>query len=351
MSGRTIDESKLRDEIKNGLTGGYFLWGDEDYLKSHYAAELRRTVLCDESGFGDFNYIALDTDSFDGAALENALASLPMMSDTKLVEMRSPDIGAWRERERNEFVEIISHIDEYPGTVLLVTVNRDGFDAGNPPKRPSPMFKAIGKHMAMVEFPLQTEGKLRKWVLRHLAGEGVGATEDVASYIIGYCGRDMRNLDSELGKLTAYALSHGRNEITQADVEAVCSPGGEDDAFELTNAVVAGDRTRALGALLKHKQRREEPISVMASVSRTVCEMLEVALLSGEGKTKAEIAAALKLHEYKAGLYIRAVSGVEPDRLRAALERCRKTDALLKSTTLGYIAIERFVATIPKGRR
>lgn len=348
-NGRVITEAELKNEIKSGVKGGYFFYGEEDYLKSYYAAEFRRAVLDSPDGFGDFNHVVLDTDTFDGAALENALASLPMMSDIKLVEMRFPDILSWKEREKNEFIKIISELEEYPHSVFLITVDSEGFDEGNLPKNPSAMYKAVSKHMTVVNFAWQSEAKLKKWIARHLSGAGITADDNALSYLIQYCGRDMRNLDSELSKLTAYISYHKRNALTLEDIAAVCSPNPEEFAFELTNAIIAGDRKRAFNALLKYKQRKDDPIKVMASVSKTVSEMLIAAVILEGGGGKKEIMAAIKnLGEYKAGIYKTAVTGIDPDRLRASLDRCRKTDALLKSTTLGYIAIERFIATIPQ---
>ena len=343
-----LGEAELKNEIKSGVSGGYFFYGDEDYLKSFYASELVKSVINDSDGFGEFNRIVLDTDSFDAAALENALASLPLMSERKIVEMRSPDISSWKEREKNEFIDVLSRLDRYPHSVLLVTVNRDCFDAGNPPKKPSAVFKAVTKYLKPVAFELQSESKLVRWLERRAAQSGVEISPDAAALVVRTCGRDMRNLAGEADKLIAYTLSQGESSVKTEYIALVCSPSSSDDAFELANAVIAGDRQRALAALLRYKQRKEEPVAVLSSVSRTMCELLSSAVIIEGGGDKKDIASALKIHEYRAELYKSAVTGVNPDRLRAALERCRKADLQLKTTTLGYIALERLISTIPQ---
>lgn len=340
-------EAEIKNEIKAGVHGGYFFFGDEDYLKSFYAEELAKSVIGDDA-FGDFNRIRLDTDTFDGVALENALASLPLMSERKLVEMRSPDISSWREKEKAAFVDIISRLDSFPHSVLLVTVNRDCFDEGSIPKRPSAMYKQITKYLTPVQFSLQSESRLARWVERRAAQSGITASPDVCTAVIRFVGRDMRNLATEVDKLIAYAASHGDKEIKREYIERVSCKAQTDDAFELANAVIAGDRARALGALLTYKQRKDEPVAVLASVERTVCELLSAAVVVESGGDKKDIAAALKVHEYKAELLRNAVAGVNPDRLRAALDRCIKADLQLKTTTLGYAAIERFISTMPQ---
>ena len=164
------------------------------------------------------------------------------------------------------------------------------------------------------------------------------------------CGRDMHILHGECEKLSAYALSHGLP-VTPEMVEDVCCRTEDEDAFALANAVLAGNRRGALEALRRYRDRKEEPVTVSASLGRVLTDMLHVSMLQGDGLQKKEIAAALKMHEYKCSLYMQAVSGVESARLRAAVERCLETDRLLKSTDLKYIAVERLICTIPAKRR
>ena len=134
-------------------------------------------------------------------------------------------------------------------------------------------------------------------------------------------------------------------------VERVCCESREEDAFALANAVLAGDRRGALRALRGYRDRREEPVAVAASLGRVISDMLHVCILQNEGMSKKDIAALLKMHEYRCSLYMQAVNGMEPARLRAAVERCLETDRLLKSTDLKYIAVERLVCTIPAKRQ
>lgn len=65
----------------------------------------------------------------------------------------------------------------------------------------------------------------------------------------------------------------------------------------LANAVLEGDRPRALEALGAAKRRREEPIAVLASVSRVMSDMLAVAVYAEAGLGAKEIAGKLKMHD------------------------------------------------------
>ena len=40
-----MTETELRSLIKSGPRGGFLFWGEEDYLKKHYLAQIRQAVL------------------------------------------------------------------------------------------------------------------------------------------------------------------------------------------------------------------------------------------------------------------------------------------------------------------
>lgn len=90
---------------------------------------------------------------------------------------------------------------------------------------------------------------------------------------------------------------------------------------------------------------------MLAKISADFANMLKVSLLLKSGLYKKEIAEALGIHPYKAGLYIDAVTNSEPERIRAALARCHEADRALKSTRLDYTALERLVCTMPTSAR
>ena len=90
---------------------------------------------------------------------------------------------------------------------------------------------------------------------------------------------------------------------------------------------------------------------VSALTSQGFAKSLFYSLFMAEGMTKSQIASATKMHEYKCSIYMNALTGVEPRRIRAALDRCLETDRLMKSSSPGYMALERFICTIPAARK
>ena len=344
-----MTETELRETIQRGPSGGFLFWGDEEYLMRHYLADLRAAVLADcPPGIEDFNRVVLTLEDGDFSAVESAILSLPVMAPKRIVEISPESMDRWREKERKAFLSALEALASSPDTVLVVVAARGTFDAGTA-KRPSAFFRALTKVLAPVEFPLQSGARLHRWVQRHFQKEGIRVDSAVCAALLARCAPDMTCIAGEIEKLIGYVRAHGSDTVTVREVELVTSPGIREDAFALANAVLAGDRRAALAALDNCRRRRDDPAAVLATVTRVICDMLVVASMAEDGAEKAEIARTLKMHEYKASLYLRAACETGTRRLAAAVERCRRTDRLMKSIGSDYIPLERLICAIPEG--
>ena len=154
----------------------------------------------------------------------------------------------------------------------------------------------------------------------------------------------MFNLASETDKLSFYVLAHGQREVTREDVISIATPAGEFDAFALSNAIGARRRDEALEILSDMKRRRLDPIIIISEITKTVCDMLSIAVLRSDGLTQREISDALKMHEYRLGLMLRTLPDEQMCKLM--LSRCHDADLEIKSYGDGYAVIERLICTI-----
>ncbi len=337
-----MTEKELKDEAK-APAGGYFLYGDEDYLKEHYTKQIRAAVIEDES-MAAFNEIILSDGTFTAAALEEALASPPLMQEKKLVRVSLSSYTALPEKERAALIEVYETLADYPDTVVVISVSPGGFDGGTE-KKPSAALKALASHLSCVELPLQTEGKLIKWLYRHLARHSLTADERALRLMISLCGRSMLRLSGEAEKLAASALARRMPAVTEALVQDTVSVTPEEDAFQLANAVMSGNKAAALESLARAKGRGESPVKLLASVSAVFCDMAAVAHLLAEGVDRREVAKVLKIHEYRAGLYAKACAGKSLESLDRAVELCAEADVKLKTSGAGYVPLERLICS------
>jgi DNA polymerase-3 subunit delta len=177
------------------------------------------------------------------------------------------------------------------------------------------------------------------------------------------CGKDMRQLHSELEKLVAYVGS--RSEVTGADVEAVFTDFHESVYYELTGALRAGDLPRSLVALRENLSSGAHPLAVLAAISNefrrlTVARELLFTVFRGywkpgmryerfvqvlgemrdeqPSKKSKEKLDLLALKEYPLYLYMRDAQKFPMDKLIKIMEAILEADVNLKSSRLSRTA-------------
>ena len=354
-----MTETELRSDIKSPK-GMYFFYGDEDYMKNHYAAQIRAAVVTDP-GFAAFNCVRFSDDSFDLEAVREALLAPPVMADKKLVDISIANLEKlMNEKERTAFLELLEEIASYTdagdmamslfggggspaeAVVVVLRISADGFDAGNA-KRPSAFLKKAESFMKTVAFDFQTDARLNRWIERHIAEYGLTVAPAACSRILTLCGRSMYRLAGELAKAAAYTAEAGRTEVTLADVDAAVTRTDEDDAFRLANCVLEGNIPAALDALAVKIRKREEPIIVLSQITRVFCDLAAAAHALEDGISNAEFARLMKMHSYKAGLYLSAARSRPTAFFDRAVVRCAEANRKIKSTPLGYEVIERLI--------
>ena len=87
-----------------------------------------------------------------------------------------------------------------------------------------------------------------RWVLGILNREGRKITRNDMELFLTKTGTDMGNIERELEKLLCYTM--GREVITKADIEAVCTTQISNHIFEMIRAVTEKNQKKALDLYL-----------------------------------------------------------------------------------------------------
>ena len=102
-----LKDADFRKEIKSAPAVGYLLFGEEDYLKN-IGVEFARQTLCPDEGMRTFNEIILDALDFTPERLLDALGTLPMFADRKVVVLRGLNFNAMRQGEIDALTATVS---------------------------------------------------------------------------------------------------------------------------------------------------------------------------------------------------------------------------------------------------
>ena len=347
MALQILKEADFRKELKAAVTGGYLFFGEEDYMKSASLRMARQSVADADPAMAAFNDIHMDGLDFTPSALLDAMAVPPMGADRKIITVTGMNFNAMRASELDKLCEALGEIRDYPYNLVILSAAADALDAGTLPKKPSELLETLGEYLRPVYFERNTPAKLVGWVQKHYMHNGVQAAPAVCQFTVEFCGRNMFTLAGEIDKVSFYVRAKGRDTATEADVRTAAIPTMEYDAFAFTNAIMERRRADALDILSDLKLRRVEPLYILSEVSRVVCDLMAIRTMSDGGQTAAEISAALKMHEYRVGLYLKQARKTAPELLRNAVTACQAADrALKRSAGDGYGVIERVICTL-----
>ena len=342
-----LKEADFRKALKTNPTGGYLFFGEEDYMKSAALRMARQSVTEADPAMAAFNDIRLDGLDFTPAALLDAMTVPPMGAERKVITVTGLNLSTLRAADMDKLCEALAEIPDYPYNLVIISAAADTFDPGNLPKKPSELLTNLGEYLTPVYFERNTPTKLAGWVQKHYLHGGVQADPKLCQFTIEYCGRNMFTLANEVDKVACYIRAHGRDTLTEADIRTAAIPAMEYDAFAFTNAIMERRRADALDILADLKLRRVEPLFILSEVSRVVCDLLAIRTMADGGQTALEIGSALKMHEYRVGLYLKQARKTDLSLLQNAVTAAEAADrALKRSAADGYGVIERLICTL-----
>src|SRR5215472_6268299 len=137
--------------------------------------------------------------------------------------------------------------------------------------------ETLGEYCTVVEFARVEEGDAVKWATETADAEGVKFDADAARELVDSLGGDMMMIANELEKLVLYVGDKKR--ITLGDVETLVLAAKQRSFYELTDAITARDRIRALSvldAILNTGDGEEAAIGHLYMLSRTFRQMLVI---------------------------------------------------------------------------
>ncbi len=135
----------------------------------------------------------------------------------------------------------------------------------------------LGSFCGIVEFSRVEEGVAVRWIGEYCASRGVTMDSDGARELVDALGSDMMMISNELEKLILYVGEKKR--ITLGDVETMVLAAKQRSLYELTDAISAKDRARALeilDAMLSSGDGEDAAIGHIYMLAKTFRQMLVI---------------------------------------------------------------------------
>jgi len=137
--------------------------------------------------------------------------------------------------------------------------------------------ETMGRFCAIVELARVEESEAVRWIGEYCATQGVKIDTAAARELVDALGGDMMMVSNELGKLILYVGE--KKSITLGDVETMVLAAKQRSLYELTDAISAKDKVRALevlDAILTAGEGEEAAIGHLYMLAKTFRQMLVI---------------------------------------------------------------------------
>ena len=310
--------------LKQGNIGGCYLFeGEEEYTKRSALKALREKVAG-----GDFAAMN-DSRLIDPApdALIAAAETLPFMSDRRFIEVRdSAMLTAGKAKDYDEDTavkELDGYLGQMPDTAVIVF-----FVHGKADGRKK-LYQVLKKKANIVVFDPLDDKELARWIAATLKKEGKKISAATCQRIWFSAGRDLTMLANELGKLAAYAGE--REEVTEADVQAVCVQSTEYKVYDMADTLLSGQGAKAMHMLEALLRDGEERLMLLSLLGRQCRQLSYVKAMAAAGSQLGEIAGKMGLPGFVARKLLDTSKAYTQRQLNEMAKLCLETEYLVKS--------------------
>jgi len=282
-AGRFVAEVEAAAAGAGPLRAGYVLVGDEAFLLDRCrAAVLKAFVPAD---LRDFCLSDLDLASTSIFEVLDRAQTPSLMAPFQVIFVRNIRNLYTRGAKKDEFAALEKYFRRPNPQALLIFVadfvritsdiRRMELDDKNRFER---LTETLGEHCGMVELARVTDEDAMRWTATTAQEAGARMDADAVRELVDALGADMMLISSELEKLLLY--TYGRGKITLGDVETMVLGAKQRSLYELTEAISARDRARALallhGLLNSSDAGEDAAIGHLYMLARTFRQMLVI---------------------------------------------------------------------------
>ncbi len=281
--GRFVAEIEAAEAGTGKLRPGYVLAGDEIFLLDRCRAAVLKAFVPPE--LRDFCLSDLDLTSTSIFEVLDRAQTPSLMAPFQVIFVRNVRQLYTRGAKKDEFAALDRYFKSpNPQAMLLFIADflripadtrRMELDDKNRFER---LTETLGAHCGMVELARVSEEDAMRWATAKAQESGLRLEPNAARELVDALGADMMLVSSELEKLLLYTSGRGR--ITLGDVETMVLSAKQRTLYELTDAISAHDRVRALallqGLLNSSDAGEDAAIGHLYMLARTFRQMLVI---------------------------------------------------------------------------
>jgi DNA polymerase-3 subunit delta len=264
------------------LRPAYVLVGDEAFFQRRCRLALLEHLVAPECR--DFCLQELDLSETPVAEVLDRAQTRSLMAPFQVFLIRGVKTLYGRGSHDDDFAAVEAYVkNPNPDAVLIFVADHISIPADarrmelTDKERYERIRETLGKYCGVVELARVEEGEGARWIIECAAEKGVKVEPEAARELVDSLGADLMLISSELEKLMLYVGEKRR--IALGDVEALVLAAKQCSLYELTDAISAKDRARALEVLdgfLTKSSADEAAIGHLYMLAKTFRQMLVI---------------------------------------------------------------------------
>ncbi|MFC7393288.1 DNA polymerase III subunit delta [Scopulibacillus cellulosilyticus] len=314
--------------INKPLSPIYVLFGKQSYLIQLIKDKIINQALTQEEK--DFNLSSYNMEETPiEAAIEDA-ETLPFIGEKRVVVIENPYFLT-AERSKSKVEHHLKQFEKYiespsPGTVLIVIAFYEKLD------QRKKLVKLLTKASKTYELSQLTDDLLFKLLENIALDYDAHYTKEGHEQLLALVGPHLTYLANEVKK---FALYCGKDHpIDKSIVNELGARSLENNVFSLVDMVMRKQTANAYHLLNDLLKQKEEPVRLLALISRQIRIVYQVSLFQNEGYTQKQMAAKLKLHPYAVKIASGQAKAFNRQDLERALSQCAEADYQMKNGSM-----------------
>ncbi len=329
---------QLAIHLKQGLQALYVLVGDEALAQRESLDAIRAAART--QGFDERNSLMVER-YFNWQEIQSYGQSISLFASRRLLEINIPngkpgvDGGKALQALANKAI---------PDTCVVIILPKLEREAKN-----SAWFTALEKQAVTITLDEVTAANLPKWIANRLAQQGQRTSQQTLEFLAYQIEGNLLAADQEVQKL---GLLYPQGELTDAVVREAVLNVSRYDAFQLGEAVLAGDTERTVRILQGLQDEGENAVAVMNPLMWALRPLIHIKQAEARGENVANAMTNARIYGDKQALVKRALSRLSLRQLDAALQKLADIDRTAKGVMMGdaWLEISRLCFGLAKVR-
>ena len=290
----------------------YLLFGEEAYLRKQYRDKLKEAIIGDDT----MNYHYYEGKDISVGEVIDQAETLPFFAERRLIILENSGLF------KSGGEQLAEYLSAQAQSTYFVFVETE-ID-----KR-SKLYKTVLAKGCAIEFAMQDEATLKRWILGMVKKENKKISENTLNLFLEKTGTDMENIRKEAEKLFCYCME--KEMITQQDVEAICTRQIGNHIFDMVGAIADRKQKKALELYYELLAQKEPPMRILFLIARQFNLLLQVKELREKGYQNKTIGEKVGLPGFIAGKYVAQAARFKRAELRDAVEACVDAEEAIKT--------------------